>query len=54
MPTRQDIVSLDLSHSRVFNYGQIDIGLGFEQWDDIVAGESSNEVRAYLQWRSSY
>lgn len=31
-PTRQDIVSLDLSHSRVFNYGQIDIGLGFEQW----------------------
>lgn len=53
-PTRQDIVSLDISHSRVFRYGQIDIGLGFEQLDDIVSDDTSKEVRAFLQWRSSY
>jgi hypothetical protein len=53
-PTKQDIVSLDVSHSKVFKYGQIDIGLGFERIDDIASGESSNETRAYLQWRSSY
>jgi hypothetical protein len=53
-PTRQDFSSVDVSHSRVFSFGVIDVGIGLEQVDDIVAGWSSNDVRAYLQWRSSY
>jgi hypothetical protein len=53
-PTKQDIVSLDVSHSKVFKYGQIDVGLGFERIDDIASDKSNNETRAYLQWRSSY
>lgn len=53
-PTRQDIVSLDVTHSRFFKYGQIIIGLGFERVDDIVSNQTSNETRAFLQWRSSY
>jgi len=53
-PTKQDIISLDISHSRVFKYGQIDVGLGFERIDDIASNDSSTETRAFLQWRSSY
>ena len=53
-PTRQDIASLDLTHARVFTYGQIEIGLGIERTDDIASGETSNDGRAFLQWRSSH
>ena len=53
-PTPQDIVSLDVSHSRVFPFGVIDIGAGLEQIDDVASGNSSSDGRLYLQWRSSY
>jgi hypothetical protein len=53
-PTPQDIASIDLSHSRVFSFGVVDAGIGYEQIDDAVSGESLNDGRAYLQWRSSY
>jgi hypothetical protein len=53
-PTRQDVASLDLTHRRYFTYGQIEIGLGIERTDDDVSGETSNDGRAFLQWRSSH
>jgi hypothetical protein len=53
-PTRQDIASLDLTHRRLFTYGQLEIGLGFERTDDELSGETSNDGRAFLQWRSSH
>ena len=53
-PTPQDIVSLDVSHSRVFAFGVIDVGAGFEQVDDDATGGSFSDGRFYLQWRSSY
>jgi hypothetical protein len=53
-PTRQDLVSIDLSHSRVFPFGVVDVGAGYEQIDDDVSGGSSSDGRLYLQWRSSY
>jgi hypothetical protein len=53
-PTPQDLVSIDLSHSRVFSYGVIDVGAGFEQIDDAASGDTSTDGRLYLQWRSSY
>ena len=53
-PTPQDILSVDLSHSRVFSFGVIDVGAGYEQIDDIASGNSSSDSRLYLQWRSSY
>jgi len=52
--TRQDIASIDITHSRVFRFGQIDLGLGFEQVDDIASGSSNDEARVFLQWRSAY
>lgn len=53
-PTRQDIASLDLTHRRVFTYGQIEIGLGIERTDDEISGAASSDGRAFLQWRSSH
>ncbi len=53
-PTRQDVASLDLTHAQVFTYGQIEIGLGLERTDDESSGKTSNDGRAFLQWRSSH
>ncbi len=53
-PTAQDIASLDISHSRVFSFGVIDLGIGHENIDDIASGSSLSDTRFYLQWRSSY
>ena len=52
--TPQDIASIDLSHSRVFSFGLIDAGIGYETIDDAATGERQSDGRAYLQWRSSY
>ena len=53
-PTRQDLASVDISHSRVFSFGVIDLGAGYERLDDDASGTSSSDSRLYLQWRSSY
>jgi len=53
-PTRQDIASVDLVHSRILKFGWIEVGLGFERTEDKVSGETSNDGRAFLQWRSWY
>jgi hypothetical protein len=53
-PTRQDIASVDLTHRRLFTYGEIEVGLGVERTDDEVSGKTSNDGRAFLQWRSSH
>jgi hypothetical protein len=53
-PTPQDIVSVDLSHSRVLALGVVDLGVGFEEIDDLSSGNSSSDGRLYLQWRTSY
>ena len=53
-PTRQDLASIDISHSRVFSFGVIDLGAGYERLDDDASGTSSSNGRLYLQWRSSY
>jgi hypothetical protein len=53
-PTRQEILSIDLTHARVFKYGRIEIGLGYERTDDEVSGTVENDGRAFLQWRSSH
>lgn len=53
-PTKQDVKSLDISHSRAFSFGVIDLGLGYEDVDDIASDLSFSDTRFYLQWRSSY
>ncbi len=53
-PTPQDLASVDVSHSRVFSFGVVDAGIGYEQIDDAVSNSSFSDTRFYLQWRSSY
>ena len=53
-PTPQDIASIDISHSRVFSFGVIDAGIGYETIDDAATGDSFSDARGYIQWRSSY
>ncbi len=53
-PTLQTVISVDLMHSRVFRFGVIELGAGFEQLDDEATGISDTSGRAYLHWRSSY
>ena len=53
-PTRQDIASFDLTHSRLFTYGLLKIGLSIERTDDESSGQTSNDGRAFPQWRSSH
>jgi hypothetical protein len=53
-PTPQDLTSLDISHSRAFPIGVIDIGAGYTELDDQATGATNSEGRLYLQWRSSY
>jgi hypothetical protein len=49
----QDIVSMDLSHSRVFRYGILEFGLGYEERDTALAGRES-DIRFFLDWHSKY
>ena len=52
-PTPQDIASIDVTHSRAFRFGVIEIGAGYESIDDAASGESSDDGRIYVQWQSS-
>jgi hypothetical protein len=51
-PTRQDLASVDVSHSRAFRYGVIAIGAGVERIDDAQSQQADTDVRAFLEWRS--
>jgi Capsule assembly protein Wzi len=51
-PTPLTLFSLDLNYSRPFWRGIVDLGLGMEQLSDRIQDRSSNDFRAFLQWRS--
>ena len=52
--TPQELLSVDVSHSRVFAAGVVDVGIGYETVDDLVNGSSTSSGRLYVQWRSTY
>ena len=52
-PTPLELTSFDISHSRsVGRLGWLDIGLGYERVED-PPGETSDDVRAFVTWRSN-
>lgn len=53
-PTQQDIVSLDLRHARVFDIGELSVGVGIESIEEESSGATRDDARFFLQWRSSY
>lgn len=52
--TLQDIVSVDVTYKRVFRYGQVFAGLGIESVDDGLSSSTEEDVRGFIEWRSSY
>ena len=52
--TRQDVISIDAKHARPFQFGTLSFGLGYESIDDVASGTTSDDVRAFFQWRTGY
>ncbi len=48
----QDLLSLDLQHSRDTSIGRFDIGIGYEQREIVATGDSSSDVRGFVRWTS--
>ena len=53
-PTRQDIVSIDVTHVRPTRIGTLTAGVGFERIDDEVSGQTDDEARVFIEWRSGF
>jgi hypothetical protein len=53
-PMPQDTASIDVTHSRLLSFGQIEINIGVEAIDDAATGTSTEDFRGFLQWRSTY
>jgi len=51
-PTPLEISSIDLTHSRSLGRGRLEIGVGYEQIEDTLTGEDSNDARGFISWRS--
>jgi hypothetical protein len=43
-----------VAHARSFAFGRLEIGLGYEQIDDLASGEDEGDARVYLQWQSRF
>ena len=50
--TEQDIASIDVAHARRFAFCSLELGLGYEQVDDIASGNDDGDARVWLQWQS--
>jgi hypothetical protein len=48
----QDLLSLDLQHSRITSIGRFDIGIGYEQREIMATGDSTSDVRGFVRWTS--
>lgn len=52
--TQQDLLSFDLTYRKWFRYGQVSVGLGIESVDTDGGVSDDEDVRGFVQWRSSY
>lgn len=53
-PSRLDVVNVELIHNRVFRYGRLEFGIGYQELEGNPAISSSNDASAFIQWRSDY
>jgi len=53
-PMPQDVLNVELVHNRVFSFGRLEFGVGYDRFDGNPTLPSSNETRAFIQWRSDY
>ena len=48
----QDLASIEIQHGRNTKFGRFDLGLGYEQREELASGDDSSEVRAFVRWTS--
>jgi hypothetical protein len=48
----QDLASIEIQHGRDTKFGRFDLGLGYEQREELASGDDSSEVRAFVRWTS--
>jgi len=51
-PLPQDVINIEIIHNRPLRYGRLELGLGYDKFGGNIAVPSSNDVRAFIQWRS--
>lgn len=49
--TEQELINVEVSHSREIVLGHIDVGAGYDRTEDKMAGTTNDEIRAFLRWR---
>ena len=50
--TPQEVSDIQISHSRITQFGTFRIGLGLSQTDDAASASTSSDSSAFLQWSS--
>lgn len=48
----RDVLTIDLLHHRVTRFGRFELGIGMDRVE--ASGQSSNDARGFIQWRSDY
>jgi hypothetical protein len=51
-PTPQEILSADIQFGTRTRFGRVEIGVGYEEIDDEASGIKSDDIRAFVSWRS--
>jgi hypothetical protein len=48
----RDVTNIEVVHHRVFGFGRLEFGLGYDRFGSNNAESGSNDVRAFIQWRT--
>ncbi|MBA3564958.1 MAG: hypothetical protein H0W33_13320, partial [Gammaproteobacteria bacterium] len=52
--TEQRLANVEISHSKAFSFGTVDFGVGGDRLEDELSGNSSTDLRAFVQLRYGY
>ncbi|MEL7310275.1 MAG: capsule assembly Wzi family protein [Pseudomonadota bacterium] len=53
-PTPADFQSIELSHRRVLEYGELELGVGFSRFEDLESGSTQDDSRLFVGWRKQF
>lgn len=53
-PTPADYLSFELSHRKVLQYGELELGAGVSRFEDSVSGQDNNDSRLFVGWRMPF
>ena len=53
-PLPGDITNFELIYNRAIPWGRLEFGVGYDEFSGNMVIPSSNDGRAFIQWRSDY